>query len=259
MDEQTIQTNEPDITGFSDDTKETENNPETDPEPDFDFDFSEDVAKQKESSEPPATYKIKHLGKQVEVTFEELTALAQKGFDYDRIKAKLESEKNSRANRLIAELSRANGVCVEEYLEGVEAALKEQKISSLSEGFKNAGFDENAARELAKREIEVMALKQDAESRERSAESERESAIEKDVRQILKLYPDIKEFPPEVTEMCVNDGIMPSVAYMKYLIGQKDVRIRQLEQNEKNIYLSAGSLKAEAKPDEDAFLSALFN
>lgn len=204
------------------------------------------------------TFKIKHLGEEREVTSDELITLAQKGADYDRIREKYDSMKDYRQDiEFIDQLVKESGMKKSEYFETVRNAMKENQLQGRISELITQGVDENTARYTAELELENRRLEsqvKEGESVKEAQQKERQSIYD-EIGELTKLYPNLKEFPPEVMQK-MREGMRPAMAYQSYLIEQQNIKIKQLEQNKKVKSKSIGSVKSEGATEDDPFLSA---
>lgn len=210
-----------------------------------------------------------------EVSLEEMTALAQKGADYDRIK-----ERDAKSQQTIQELqAQIDGFTAKQgVLDVLDIIAKksgsslEQLAESLYINFrKSGGASEDAAREelkSAKLEKELGALKSQQTKQQEKA-SEEESRAQREMEQFRSEYPDV-ELTEELVDKLVPDvqkGMTLSAAYRKMEKAQEAEKIAELErklaakqQNAKNRRSSPGSQQdsggSRSKDPFDEFMAA---
>lgn len=223
------------------------------------------------------TFTLKVNKEERTVTLEEMTALAQKGADYDRVK-----EQNTKHQQTIEDLrSKLEGVSSQQAVLDIldtiaqkSGSTLEQLAESLYVNFrKSAGASEDVAREelkSARLEKELNGYKA-KQTQQQEKEKDSESRVRRDVEEFRREYPSV-----EITEELVNklapdiqNGMSLSAAYRKYEKAQDSAKIAELErklaakaQNDKNKKRSPGSQKdsggRSSKSDYDVFEKALF-
>ena len=233
-----------------------------------------------EGSEKPDSgteqkFTLKVNKEEKEVSLEEMTALAQKGADYDRIK-----ERDAKSQQTIQELqAQIDGFAAKQGVLDVLDIIAQKSGSSLEQlaeslyiNFrKSGGASEDAAREelkSAKLEKELGALKsQQAKQQEKA--SEEENRAQREMEQFRSEYPDV-ELTDELVDKLVPDvqkGMTLSAAYRKLEKAQEAEKIAELErklaakqQNAKNRRSSPGSQQdsggSRSKDPFDEFMAA---
>lgn len=224
-------------------------------------------------SEKKFTLKVNKEEK--EVSLEEMTSLAQKGADYDRIK-----ERDAKSQQTIQELqaqidgftAKQGALDVLDIIAQKSGSSLEQLAESLYINFrKSGGASEDAAREelkSAKLEKELGALKSQQTKQQEKA-SEEESRAQREMEQFRSEYPDV-ELTEELVDKLVPDvqnGMTLSAAYRKLEKAQEAEKIAELErklaakqQNAKNRRSSPGSQQdsggSRSKDPFDEFMAA---
>ena len=210
-----------------------------------------------------------------EVSLEEMTALAQKGADYDRIK-----ERDAKSQQTIQDLqAQIDGFTAKQGVLDVLDIIAQKSGSSLEQlaeslyiNFrKSGGASEDAAREelkSAKLEKELGALKSQQTKQQEKA-SEEESRAQREMEQFRSEYPDV-ELTEELVDKLAPDvqkGMTLSAAYRKMEKAQEAEKIAELErklaakqQNAKNRRSSPGSQQdsggSRSKDPFDEFMAA---
>lgn len=209
------------------------------------------------AEQTPETFTLKHLDNTYEVNREQVTTLAQKGLDHDRLRGKLDEAK--------AEYDE-----LKSWLETVSGGQKLEDFRDMVDARRIAqqeGIDEKTALARVKIDRERRALEAEKSraqnERQRNvdanAENERRRA---DVAAFVKAFPDVaaksqtdkNAIPAEVWDK-VNKGETLVNAYTAYKAKQdseaKDKRIAELEaaleaekQTKKNAARSTGSQKS---------------
>ena len=229
------------------------------------------------STNAEQTFTIKVNKEERTVSPEEMTALAQKGADYDRIK-----ERDAKSQQTIQDLqaqidsfTAKQGVLdVLDIIAQKSGSSLEQLAESLYINFrKSGGASEDAAREelkSAKLEKELGALKSQQTKQQEKA-SEEESRAQREMEQFRSEYPDV-EMTEELVDKLVPDvqkGMSLSAAYRKLEKAQDAEKIAELErklaakqQNAKNRRSSPGSQQdsggRNSMSDYEVFEKALF-
>ena len=281
-------TDDSDVTETDDDSQDTGSDDQDDAEvddsaEDEDVDDSEDDGADGDgegdsgNTDADKTFTIKVNKEERTVTLEEMTALAQKGADYDRVK-----EQNTKHQQTIEDLrSKLEGVSSQQAVLDIldtiaqkSGSTLEQLAESLYVNFrKSAGASEDVAREelkSARLEKELNGYKA-KQTQQQEQENDSESRVRRDVEEFRREYPSV-----EITEELVNklapdiqNGMSLSAAYRKYEKAQDSAKIAELErklaakaQNDKNKKRSPGSQKdsggRSSKSDYDVFEKALF-
>lgn len=223
------------------------------------------------------TFTIKVNKEERKVTLEEMTTLAQKGADYDRVK-----EQNTKHQQTIADLqSKLEGVSSQQAVLDILGTIAQKSNSTLEQlaeslyiNFrKSAGASEDVAREelkSAKLEKELNSYKA-KQTQQQEQETDAEARAKRDLEDFAREYPDV-ELTEELVDKLVPDiqnGMSLSAAYRKHEKAQDSARIAELErqlaakaQNDKNKKRSPGSQRDSGgrspKSDYDVFEKALF-
>lgn len=223
------------------------------------------------------TFTIKVNKEERKVSLEEMTTLAQKGADYDRVK-----EQNTRHQQTIADLqTKLEGLTSQQGaldILGTIAQKSNLSLEQLAESLyinfrKQAGASEDVAREelkSAKLEKELNSYKA-KQTQQQEKETDAEARAQRDLEEFGREYPDV-ELSEELVDKLVPDiqnGMSLAAAYRKYEKAQDTAKIADLErklaakaQNDKNKKRSPGSQKdsggRRSKSDYDEFERALF-
>ena len=251
------------------DTEDGESETEDSGDPEKD---SGDSADETDKDGDRQTFTIKVNKEEKEVTLEEMTTLAQKGADYDRVK-----ENYSKSQQTVQDLQ-AKLDAVSEHQSTLEilaiiAEKSGENLDQLAESIyinlrKGAGASEDAAREelkSAKLEKELNSYK----SRKTQNEDDADSRAKRDMEEFQKEYPDVQLTGELIKGLTadIQNGMSLSAAYRKYERQQSAAKIAELErrlaaktQNDKNKKQSPGSQKdsggRRTKDSFDEFMSA---
>lgn len=220
---------------------------------------------------PPETFELKFNKETRKVTLDEMTTLAQKGLNHDRILAQRDEMRSE-----LDELRHYRDESAESFsaLQEAAAAAGIDVPTFLRSLRENAYVSQGLSRETAKERV----LREDAEKklagaqeREKKAKSQEKNEIErqneqkKDIEKFLSTYKgvDPESIPQEVWD-AVRGGESLVSAYGRYETQQVieenrrlQGQIKAMEQNEKNKQASVGSVKADGKEvGKDPFLAA---
>lgn len=253
---------EPDQPEADTETDETEadtaqqDEPEAeDGEPESETEETDGAEQQDEAGDQ--RFVLRHLDTEHSVTLEEMKGLAEKGLDYDRIRALNESYRKAENahESLLQELAKHDNTTVESIVDNLWAGL-----ISEAEGVMPAVALERAKLKRVEREL--------AESKRAGEQSAEQTAAEEKRRQdflaFSKTHPEVKaqDIPAEVWQR-VQDGMSLSDAYgLHELKGLREENTRLKNeasvrrQKEKNAARSTGSMSTsgkEPKPKFDIF------
>ena len=234
---------------------------------------AEESAGTSEEKPDTDTFELKYNKEIRRVNRDEITELAQKGLNHDRILAqrdelqrengelqKFRQENESNLNLLnsAAELA---GMSVSQFLNNIrENALVAKGMSR--DAAKERVLREDAEQKLARKSAEDAA-KAENEKREKTSQER----IKRDSEEFARKYKDVdpKTIPQEVWE-AVSSGESLVAAYGNYLAEQTAkeneklrAEIEALKKNEENRSKSIGSMKTEGQQKgKDPFLEGLF-
>ena len=222
----------------------------------------EDIVTETSAEATPETnqsFKLKHLGEEVEVTQEEAVTLAQKGLDYDRVKVKYEEvkgkheelkgfkEKYSEAAELVDELAKEQNMTLEQFADEV-------RIGKLVQQGMDRGVAEvrvAAERDKSKLVKENEALKAEASTKTKAGEDAQKAEARRkaDVQEFIESRPDIKpeDVPKEVwAEVAKGKSLL--AAFTTYENAKLKVENEALKQNQKNKSTSVNSQTSVGSP-----------
>lgn len=208
----------------------------------------------------PELFDLKFMGETKQYTREEMTTLAQKGMNYDRILQQRDAlqQFKSQYETVVSDLSRIAeqiGMKPDDFMHSVEKNLRRQR------GESDAEAEANIRAEKANRQLEAQKQVED----QQEAAKRRQQA---DMQAFVARYPnmDYKTIPQSVWED-VRKGETLVNAYGRYETEQLRAENQRLQQqlavqaqNEKNKQNSLGSMKSgSATQKTDPFLEALFS
>ena len=203
---------------------------------------------------PPKTWTLNRQGQPLTVGETEIAALAQRGLEYDRLRAEYDGSRP--VVELMRRFAQDAGLSLEDYTARLRAQAKQAQ-----------GLDAASARqqvELEDREARVAA--QEAAERQRQAQAQQFQArqaqqrerIQRDVQEFASVFPDaardFRNLPGEVWQ-AVDGGMSLVAAYARYSAAQAQAEARAqaeeqarqeavLRQNAENAARSAGSMKS---------------
>lgn len=199
---------------------------------------------------PEKTWTLRHMDETKNVGEAEMVTLAQKGMDYDRIRAKYDESKP--AMEILSIFAKQKGVSVADYVSFLRTEAK--KADGLSEAEARRSIElEDREEAVTAREAEQAAERQAAEQANAAANAaaQRRKA---DIDEFAREYPDVARNPdaiPKEVWDAVAAGSSLTVAYAKYTAKQareEAERTRSAaqaaQQNVKNAARSTGSMQS---------------
>lgn len=197
-------------------------------------------------------FKLKVKGEEREVDIDEMTALAQKGGDYDglkedRDKLRDENGKLKEYESFLKELAENGGLTVDEVIESTRAEILMRKAKA--EG-------KTLSKEEARAQVKAAHPKTEPKEQAPKEKTPEEKAQEA-VQAFVQKYPNVKssDIPQSVWDEANRTGDLIG-AYQEHRLQQMSEEIAQLKQNNKNKQRSTGSRKtagagtAKSKVDE---------
>lgn len=197
------------------------------------------------AEEKEETFTLRYMKEDKQYSRNDTIILAQKGLDYDRVRAERDTLKSEiptfkEYKSFLEELASDSGVSVDQLMENVRATRlveRERKAGNI--------ISETAAKEQIQRE--KSARDKDNAVQEDEIKPE-EAPVKKtkdlDVTSFIKAFPDVKaDDIPESVWIEVMNGADLTSAYTRYENKQLRNRIAAIEQNQKNAERSTGSRK----------------
>ena len=238
-------------------------------------DADEQEAEEDAAEEQPADdlFTIKVNKEERTVTREEMITLAQKGADYDRVKAAAEQAKtdNTALKEQNAKMQEAFDLLTDLANESKITVPELLRVFRVNR-FKGQGLSEEAAKERVAREDaekELQTFKAQQEAAQNLSDNDR---AKRDVEEFRKMYPDV-QLTEELVASLIDDvrgGMTMTQAYQRREAAKKDEEIRALKaeleaekKNRENRASSPGSQKdsgaKRVKTQFDAFFGAYDN
>ena len=217
-------------------------------EPDNDSDNSEEQTPEAEekTEEGHQLFKINYLGKEEELTLDQMTELAQKGRDYDHVRQERDQLKtansgNDRKMAFLEDLAKRSGLSVDEQIDKTRALWLQ--VDEADKG--NEISEEEALERVKKTKTETKAAAQDTN------ESGGGKALsDENINRFLAVYPNVKaeEIPQEVWDNCIKlngDLLSAYLVYENKQLKAGKAKTEEAEQkkaqNQKNENRSTGS------------------
>lgn len=218
------------------------------------------VQEEAQQQEQVEKFTLRSLGKDVELTREQLIAAGQKGLDYDRIRAPYD-----RINALAQEA----GLSVDDFLNNLSTQAQQIQINKrVDELVRSGDYSESAARKMAEMEMKLNSQeKQRAQMQEQQSKAEQ---AKKSVGEFIMKNPEfMKEFPnaqlpPEMVQ-ALNNGASISEAWTNYQFNKQAKAMQEMQaeldkyrQIEKNKQAAAPKIKGDLENEgKDPFLEGL--
>lgn len=218
------------------------------------------VQEEAQQQEQVEKFTLRSLGKDVELTREQLIAAGQKGLDYDRIRAPYD-----RINALAQEA----GLSVDDFLNNLSTQAQQIQIQKrVDELIRSGDYSESAARKMAEMEMKLNS-QQKQQEQVKMQQSKAEQA-RKEVGDFILKNPDfMKEFPnaqlpPEMMQ-ALNNGASISEAWTAYQFNKQTKAMQEMQaeldkykQIEKNKNAAAPKIKGDLENEgKDPFLEGL--
>lgn len=239
----------------AEETTETETVEEDQPETEEAEDASDDEETEdyeaeldEVSKKADQTFTLKHLDEVKEVNRDEVITLAQKGLDYDRIRAERDTLKSEKATHQEHEdflnyLAEMSGTSVEEVIINTKAKLVQQEE-------KKKGYDIT----LDQARYRVKSEMKEAKKPEPEPEPAKDNLAEMreaKFKRFVEAFPDVKsaDIPKEVWQE-FGDGSKGELTdiYTRYENKKLKAQIKELEQKKKK---STGSRRSNGTPAVD--------
>lgn len=238
---------------WSDETETADEQEEAEPEETEDSGEDNEEAEEAEHEEEPKPeaepekkdeaghqrFKLKVKGEEREVDLDEMTALAQKGSDYDGLKTdrdtlRTENGKLKEYETFLKELAENGGISIDEVMESTRVEMLMRKAEQ---------DGKELTEEDARKQVKAAHKKQEPKEEPAHEKTEEEKAQEA-VQAFVKRYPNVKseDIPQSVWDDANRTGDLIG-AYQEYRLQKLSEEITQLKQNNKNKERSTGSRK----------------
>lgn len=238
---------------WSDETETADEQEEAEPEETEDSGEDNEEAEEAEHEEEPKPeaepekkdeaghqrFKLKVKGEEREVDLDEMTALAQKGSDYDGLKTdrdtlRTENGKLKEYETFLKELAENGGISIDEVMESTRVEMLMRKAEQ---------DGKELTEEDARKQVKAAHKKQEPKE-EPAHEKTAEEKAQEAVQAFVKRYPNVKseDIPQSVWDDANRTGDLIG-AYQEYRLQKLSEEITQLKQNNKNKERSTGSRK----------------
>lgn len=221
-----------------------------------------------EQPQEAETFTLKYKGQEGKYTLAQLQELAQKGLDYDGLRADRDRLRDSHpALAIIDRYAKQNGMTREQYMEFAQQKADEAEVAPQIKQLMDSGVPEAAARELALRRLQEQRagqIRQQQQTEQAARQTREQQAADQkraDYRALVdyanKNGIDLTELPREVIQN-ITQGMKPLEAYIRYENAQLRLKNSQLEQNQKNSKKNPGSMGDHIPEKAEDSLAAAF-
>ena len=225
---------------------------------------NEETPAQETQAEAPKTWELRHMGEVRSVNEAEMTVLAQKGMDYDRIRTKYDESKP--VMELFSHLAREAGMDISAYVADLRAKVKQSSGMSAEDARRAVALEDREAAVAAKEAVQTQRQADaNATAQAKAAADMRRRA---DIAEFKRTFPDAAKDPKAIPQEVwaeVNRGSTLVAAYSKYAVAQAKAaqlaaerRAAVSAKNQTNAARSTGSMKSagENSKGHDDFLDA---
>lgn len=241
------------LTGISDDDADQQEQPEatdtaeqtetTETEVEAETEETTTETSQTENAEADHSFTLKHLDEVRTVNRDEVIALAQKGMDYDRIKARLdekisvENAEAAEALEFVRAMAERSNVSAQDFMDSVVASTRAKSDRS----------DYNEVLATVKMERREKALEEREQKlanaqTEKKQQTEVESKRQADIRNFIATFPEVKaETIPKEVWSAVAKGKTLTEAYALHEAARLRAELAAEKQNNKNKARTTGS------------------
>lgn len=211
----------------------------------------QETGTEENSQETDQSFTLKHLDETRTVGREEVIALAQKGMDYDRVRAKLdaktelENAEAAQALEFVKMLAQKNGGTMEDFMDAVTAGMRAKPDRS--------DYDSVLAQvKMERREKALDEREQKLNETSAAAQQQNEAAAKRqaDIKNFMEAFPDVKaENIPKEVWTAVAGGKTLVEAYALHEAARLKNELAAEKQNTKNKARSTGSRATAGKSD----------
>lgn len=217
---------------------------------------------EKAAGTTPKSWKLRHLGEEKTVNEQELTSLAQKGLDYDRIHEKYEEFRP--VMELFNQFATKAGMKTRDYIAYIRQEAKKAEGMNADEAKRAVELEDREASVAAKEAAEQEKQKEqrDAEARKQTEDQRRMA----DIQEFQKTFPDAAKDPQGIPKEVwdgVRSGLSLVASYARWQVEQAkketaaaEHKAAAAQQNQKNTARSTGSMRSagEENKSRDPFL-----
>lgn len=206
-------------------------------------------------ADQPKTFTLKNRDETKQVTQEELLAMAQKGWDYDKVREERDQlrtirEEAAPALTYIKNLAEKSGMSVPDYLD----YCRKQEL--MSQGINEATALAQIALEKKQAALDAQQAKQQAEQKaaqqkQEEAEKQKEAQRQELVR-FMTTFPDVKaETIPQEVWAEVRKGVPMTAAYAMHRNRALEAELAALKQNKEAKARAPGSMNTAGEQNPD--------
>lgn len=207
-------------------------------------------AKGAEDAGADERFTLKHLGETRDFSRDEVTTLAQKGLDYDRIRAERDSMRAEMptmrdAMGLLGEIAADSKISVGELIETLRARRLIDREAAEGRTITETGAREQIRREKAARDRDSEEQEEQPAAKP-AASAPAQPDVTEDIRRFAQTFPEVKatDIPQKVwDEYRAGKGDLVSLYTIQENAALR-LKLAQMEQNENNRGRSAGSVKS---------------
>lgn len=211
---------------------------------------TDEEAKPAEAGIADEQFTLKHLGESKNYSRDEVTTLAQKGLDYDRIRAERDSMRAEMptmrdAMGLLGEIAADSKISVGELIETLRARRLIDREAAEGRTITETGAREQIRREKAARDRDGEAQEEQPAAKP-AASAPAQPDVTEDIRRFAQTFPEVKatDIPQKVwDEYRAGRGDLVSLYTIQENAALR-LKLAQMEQNENNRGRSAGSVKS---------------
>lgn len=243
-----------DAAGFGGEAQDPATSP-AESEPAADQPKDDPTAQQADQPAAPELFTLKNRDETRQVTRDEMIAMAQKGWDYDAVRAERDQLRQYRdeanpALELVKGYAQRNNMTVADYLDFCRKQELMREGMTEQDAAAKVGMEKERAA-LDARQAEIQAEEQRRNSAQRQAQ-EAVQARQRDIAQFCSVYPgvDPKTIPNEVW-VAVKNGDTLTNAYTMYENKRLAAELAAERQNKANQANTPGSLGGNSAAEMD--------
>mgnify|MGYP005756923717 CR=1 FL=1 len=215
---------------------------------------SQPPAQPQAQQEADQSFQLKHLDEVRTVNRDEVIALAQKGMDYDRIRAKLDEKTAADASAaealaFLEEMARGSNMSVQDFMDSAIAVRRSKPDKSDYDAVLAQVKLERREKALDAREAQLRTTREQEDKR-----SQAEQRKQADIQRFVARFPNVQAtaIPKEVWAE-VAKGASLTEAYAMHENARLQAELEAERQNAKNAARSTGSRATAGKQERDAF------
>lgn len=223
---------------------------------------TETKVEEKEAEAKTDQFELKHLDETRTVSRDEVITLAQKGMDYDRIRAKYDELKAGEAQRnahedFLKELAESAGQTVEEMIDTARARILVSKASAEGKTIS----DDEALAQVKQERAENAAAKEPEKAAEQPKETDKEADRQKSFMRFSREFPEVKaeDIPTEVWKDFADGKGDLTDLFALHENKRLKAELAAAKQNEENRKKSTGSRSTAGSAKKSAFDEAWYD